>query len=122
MWLHIDAAYAGSAFICPEFRYLLNGVEVSKLFSEVFCFCTGNQAYWPPVYLARSLLPSNTATPRSSVKSPFALAYFSKLLSSQLQWLLEIKRPQVAGKINEGIHMCTVLAEDLSFDFQHLFL
>lgn len=28
MWLHIDAAYAGSAFICPEFRHLLNGVEV----------------------------------------------------------------------------------------------
>ncbi|XP_068591923.1 aromatic-L-amino-acid decarboxylase isoform X1 [Cebidichthys violaceus] len=27
MWMHIDAAYAGSAFICPEFRPLLNGVE-----------------------------------------------------------------------------------------------
>lgn len=26
--MHIDAAYAGSAFICPEFRPLLNGVEV----------------------------------------------------------------------------------------------
>lgn len=28
LWMHIDAAYAGSAFICPEFRPLLNGVEV----------------------------------------------------------------------------------------------
>ncbi|KAA0702958.1 Aromatic-L-amino-acid decarboxylase [Triplophysa tibetana] len=27
IWMHIDAAYAGSAFICPEFRYLLNGIE-----------------------------------------------------------------------------------------------
>uniref|UniRef100_A0A665U863 Aromatic-L-amino-acid decarboxylase n=1 Tax=Echeneis naucrates TaxID=173247 RepID=A0A665U863_ECHNA len=27
MWMHIDAAYAGSAFICPEFRPLLNGIE-----------------------------------------------------------------------------------------------
>ncbi|KAM9309276.1 aromatic-L-amino-acid decarboxylase-like [Pholidichthys leucotaenia] len=27
MWMHIDAAYAGAAFICPEFRPLLNGVE-----------------------------------------------------------------------------------------------
>ncbi|KAK3122689.1 hypothetical protein QOZ80_8AG0616850 [Eleusine coracana subsp. coracana] len=26
-WVHIDAAYAGSACICPEFRYHLNGVE-----------------------------------------------------------------------------------------------
>lgn len=33
IWLHIDAAYAGSSFICPEFRYLLNGVEVF-VFSE----------------------------------------------------------------------------------------
>jgi len=27
MWIHVDAAYAGSAFICPEFRYLMNGIE-----------------------------------------------------------------------------------------------
>ncbi|KAK0133740.1 Aromatic-L-amino-acid decarboxylase [Merluccius polli] len=31
IWMHIDAAYAGSSFICPEFRPLLNGVEVSLL-------------------------------------------------------------------------------------------
>ena len=23
MWLHVDAAYAGSAFVCPEFQYSL---------------------------------------------------------------------------------------------------
>ena len=34
IWLHIDAAYAGSAFVCPEFRPLLNGVEVRKLLSR----------------------------------------------------------------------------------------
>lgn len=27
LWLHIDAAYAGSAFCCPEYRYLMNGIE-----------------------------------------------------------------------------------------------
>ncbi|KAH8370712.1 hypothetical protein KR093_004748, partial [Drosophila rubida] len=27
LWLHVDAAYAGSAFICPEFRTWLRGVE-----------------------------------------------------------------------------------------------
>ncbi|CAM6037239.1 unnamed protein product [Sphagnum compactum] len=27
MWYHIDAAYGGSACICPEFRHYLNGVE-----------------------------------------------------------------------------------------------
>jgi aromatic-L-amino-acid/L-tryptophan decarboxylase len=27
MWLHVDAAYAGSAAICPEYRALMSGVE-----------------------------------------------------------------------------------------------
>ncbi|VTJ73729.1 Hypothetical predicted protein [Marmota monax] len=40
MWLHIDAAYAGSAFICPEFRHLLNGVEVEQ--GSLKCDVKGN--------------------------------------------------------------------------------
>jgi aromatic-L-amino-acid decarboxylase len=27
VWLHVDAAYAGSAAICPEYRALMNGIE-----------------------------------------------------------------------------------------------
>ncbi|XP_033732723.1 aromatic-L-amino-acid decarboxylase-like [Pecten maximus] len=33
IWMHIDAAYAGSSFICPEFRPLLNGVEYAMSFN-----------------------------------------------------------------------------------------
>ena len=33
VWLHIDAAYAGSAFICPEFRPLMKGVEFAQSFN-----------------------------------------------------------------------------------------
>ena len=33
VWLHIDAAYAGSSFICPEFRPWLNGVEYADSFN-----------------------------------------------------------------------------------------
>lgn len=29
LWLHIDAAYAGSAAICPEYRVLLDGLELA---------------------------------------------------------------------------------------------
>ena len=32
-WLHVDASYAGSAFICPEFRPLLKGVEYAQSFN-----------------------------------------------------------------------------------------
>jgi len=33
LWLHIDAAMSGTAAICPEYRYLLNGVELADSFS-----------------------------------------------------------------------------------------
>ncbi|KAM6426723.1 histidine decarboxylase isoform 2-T2 [Liasis olivaceus] len=33
LWLHIDAAYAGTAFLCPEFRSFLNGVEYADSFT-----------------------------------------------------------------------------------------
>jgi aromatic-L-amino-acid decarboxylase len=29
VWLHVDAAYAGSAAVCPEFRWCLEGVELA---------------------------------------------------------------------------------------------
>uniref|UniRef100_A0A8D8X543 Histidine decarboxylase n=1 Tax=Cacopsylla melanoneura TaxID=428564 RepID=A0A8D8X543_9HEMI len=30
LWLHVDAAYAGSSFICPEFRKWLAGIEYAN--------------------------------------------------------------------------------------------
>ncbi|KAK9069013.1 hypothetical protein SSX86_013129 [Deinandra increscens subsp. villosa] len=33
IWLHVDAAYAGSACICPEYRHHLNGVEEADSFN-----------------------------------------------------------------------------------------
>ncbi len=30
LYFHVDAAYAGSAFICEEFRQYMNGLEVTK--------------------------------------------------------------------------------------------
>ncbi|XP_059167319.1 aromatic-L-amino-acid decarboxylase-like [Physella acuta] len=33
VYLHVDAAYAGGAFVCPEFQHFLNGVENVDSFS-----------------------------------------------------------------------------------------
>lgn len=33
VWLHIDAAYAGTAFSCPEYRYLMKGVKHADSFN-----------------------------------------------------------------------------------------
>ncbi|KAJ4980432.1 hypothetical protein NE237_031269 [Protea cynaroides] len=33
IWVHVDAAYAGSACICPEYRHFMDGVENANSFS-----------------------------------------------------------------------------------------
>eukprot|EP01027_Heterolobosea_sp_BB2_P019277 GEZU01027070.1.p1 GENE.GEZU01027070.1~~GEZU01027070.1.p1 ORF type:complete len:309 (+),score=94.69 GEZU01027070.1:116-1042(+) len=33
LWLHIDAAFAGSAFVCPEYRHYLKGIEYAHSFN-----------------------------------------------------------------------------------------
>lgn len=37
IWMHIDAAYAGSAFVCPEYRHFMKGIQVNVHFK---CFTT----------------------------------------------------------------------------------
>jgi len=34
IWLHVDAAMAGTAALCPEFRWIINGIEKA----DSFCF------------------------------------------------------------------------------------
>src|SRR5262249_16741661 len=34
LWLHVDAAMAGTAALCPEFRYIQDGVELA----DSYCF------------------------------------------------------------------------------------
>uniref|UniRef100_A0A6I8NQM7 Histidine decarboxylase n=1 Tax=Ornithorhynchus anatinus TaxID=9258 RepID=A0A6I8NQM7_ORNAN len=43
IWLHIDAAYAGTAFLCPEHRNFLRGIE----FADSFTF---NPSKWMMVH------------------------------------------------------------------------
>lgn len=43
MWFHVDAAYAGTAFICPEFRHWLTGVT----FADSIAF---NPSKWMMVH------------------------------------------------------------------------
>ncbi len=50
IWIHVDAAYAGSAFICPEFRHFMNGVELTQSFAF-------NPSKWLMVSFKDSLFP-----------------------------------------------------------------
>ena len=39
VWLHVDGAYGGNAFICPEYRYLMKGIEVRGSWRETNSCC-----------------------------------------------------------------------------------
>lgn len=43
LWLHVDAAYAGSAYFCPELRWSMKGIE----FAHSFVF---NPSKWMMVH------------------------------------------------------------------------
>ncbi|KAH9546771.1 hypothetical protein CY35_12G118600 [Sphagnum magellanicum] len=59
MWYHIDAAYAGSACICPEFRHYLNGVEKADSYNmnphDWMLTNFDCSTLWVKVHLSRSL-------------------------------------------------------------------
>lgn len=55
MWFHVDAAYAGSACICPEFRQYIDGVEEADSFNmnlhKWFLTNFDCSALWVKVYV-----------------------------------------------------------------------
>jgi len=48
LWLHVDAAYAGSALICPELQHVMTGIEVSPPASIPGIFFLGGTGFTPP--------------------------------------------------------------------------
>ena len=38
LWLHVDAAYAGNALVCPEFHYLIDGAEVRFTYNSMVVY------------------------------------------------------------------------------------
>lgn len=54
VWLHVDAAYAGNAFICPELKYLLK-VSLRKTRQQYYSFnlINGCREWNLPTHLIR---------------------------------------------------------------------
>jgi aromatic-L-amino-acid decarboxylase len=71
VWLHVDAAYAGSAVICPEFRFAFEGVERADSLvvnpHKWLSVTQGCSAFWTrrpeEVRVAFSLVPEYLRTP-----------------------------------------------------------
>lgn len=78
VWLHVDAAYAGSAAVCPELRWIHDGLELADSYAfnphkwlltnfDCCCFYVTDRA---ALVRALSILPEylrNTATESGSV-------------------------------------------------------
>ncbi|KAJ1665211.1 hypothetical protein IW140_003522 [Coemansia sp. RSA 1813] len=81
MWFHVDAAYAGSALVCPEIRPLAAGIERADSFDL-------NLHKWTPVnfdcsalwladatYLTKALSIQREYLPRTKTETSFAKDY-----------------------------------------------
>ncbi len=72
VWLHVDAAYAGSAAVCPELRWCLDGVDRADsvsinphkwLFTPMDCSALWTrrpEAFYETFSAARAYLPATT--------------------------------------------------------------
>lgn len=74
-WLHVDGAYGGSAAVCPEFRWALDGIELADSFvvnahkwllTPMDCSCLYT-ARSDDLRAAFSLVPEYLRTPEDAV-------------------------------------------------------
>jgi aromatic-L-amino-acid decarboxylase len=122
IWLHVDAAYAGSAAVAPEFRWALAGCEHADsmvtnphkwLLTPVDCsaFFTRH-----PDVLRRafSLVPDYLATaadPRAVNLMDYGVALGRRFRALKLWFVMRsYGREGIAGMIRAQIHMAQTLA------------
>jgi aromatic-L-amino-acid decarboxylase len=121
IWLHVDAAYAGSAAICPEYRALMTGIERADslvtnphkwLFTPVDC----SLLYVRDLALLRdafSLIPEYLRTGDSGVTNLMDLGFqLGRRFRSLKLWMV-IRAFGVEG-LRERIREHCALARDLA--------
>ncbi|MGH7131047.1 MAG: pyridoxal-dependent decarboxylase [Phycisphaerales bacterium] len=93
-WLHIDAAFAGSACVCPEHRWMLHGVE----HADSFCF---NPHKWlltsfdcSLFYVAdrRSLTDALTITPEYLRNTAPPTSFAAQTVTDYRDWQVPLGR------------------------------
>lgn len=95
IWLHVDCAYAGSAFICPEFRTWLRGIE--KADSIAF-----NPSKWLMVHFDATALwiKDSTAVHRTFNVEPLYLQHENSGVSiDYMHWQIPLSRRFRALKV-----------------------
>lgn len=88
LWLHVDAAYAGSAFICPEFRTWLKGIQ----FADSIAF---NPSKWLMVHFDCTAMwvKNSTAVHRTFNVEPLYLQHEnSGLAIDYMHWQIPLSK------------------------------
>ena len=119
LWLHVDAAYAGSAAICPEYRALLDGLELADsivvnphkwLFVPVDCSVLFTRGY-APLRDAFSLVPAYLTTEEPEVLSLMDLGVQLGRRFRALKLWMVIRRFGVEGLRRRIRAHCALAAE-----------
>jgi aromatic-L-amino-acid decarboxylase len=130
LWLHVDAAYAGSAAIVPEFRHILDGAEMADslvlnphkwLFTPMDCSVLYTRR---PEYLKRafSLMPEYLRTfddPRMVNLMEYAIPLGRRFRALKLWFIMRsFGREGLAAIIKDQCAMATEFAEWVAADFR----
>ncbi|XP_063371097.1 histidine decarboxylase isoform X1 [Cydia amplana] len=119
-WLHVDAAYAGSAFVCPEYRHWMNGIEMA----DSFAF---NPSKWLMVNFDCTAMwvRDSTALHRTFNVNPIylrhensgkAIDYMVGSQVSNVKRMLRTKEVKINGEIITNDNELTKTNEDLIND------
>jgi aromatic-L-amino-acid decarboxylase len=134
IWLHVDAAWAGSAALCPEWRPLFDGVELADSYSSnahkwlltAFDCCL----FWTrhtdvlvdalsilPEYLRNAASESNAVVDYRDRQIPLGRRFRALKLWSVLRWYgLEGVREHLRGHVALAERLEGWIAEDDRFE------
>ena len=129
-WLHVDAAYAGSAAVCPEFRWALEGVEEADsfivnahkwLFTPMDCSCLFT-ARPDDLRAVFSLVPEYLRTPEDALNlMEYGPALGRRMRALKLWAVLRwYGREGLQERIRESVRLAALVEElvraDLRFE------
>lgn len=133
LWLHVDAAYGGTAAILPEFRHILNGVEYADSFvvnPHKWLFtpldCSAFYVRRPDnLRQAFSLVPSYLTTAESGVTNymDWGIQLGRRFRALKLWMILQyFGRQGLQDRVREHIRLGQLLADwvDADPDFERL--
>ncbi|MGZ4358302.1 MAG: pyridoxal phosphate-dependent decarboxylase family protein [Gaiellaceae bacterium] len=126
VWLHVDAAYGGSAAVCPELRWVLDGAERADsflvnahkwLFTPMDCSCFFT-ARPDDLRRAFSLVPEYLRTPEESVNlMEYGPALGRRMRSLKLWAVLRCYgREGLQRRIRDAVRLAALFEQHVAAD------